>query len=285
MKEKKNMKPPSGACDCHVHFFGEPSRYPLAPTTPYVPPVRTVEHYRPVMKRLGLERVVIVQPTGYGSDNRCTMDSVAALDGAARSVVIVTPTTPLDEIARLDAAGARGARFYLLRGTTVSWDMVEAVAHRVADFGWHVQMQFDGKEIPERAAFLSKLPCPVVIDHIGKFLDPVLPGDPAVQALCRLLETGKFWVKLSEPYVTSKTGGPIYEDVGAIARVMVKVNPERLVWASNWPHGDYKNVPTEETLLDLIWQWVPDEQQRHRVLVDNPALLYRFDKELGAASK
>ena len=270
------LKTPPGASDCHIHIYGPRNDYPLAPTHPYPPPLATVAQYRDVMARLGIERVVVVQPAAYGTDNCCTMDAIGEFGAAARAIVVITPDTPRAEVKRLHDLGARGARFFMLRGAVVTWDMLTPVARLIADFGWNVQLQFDGRDFPRHEQVIRSLPCTVVIDHIGKFLVPVQPSDPAMQALMRLLDTGHVWVKASAPYETSQSGAPFYEDVGQIARALIQGAPERIVWASNWPHGGREVKPADAELLDLLLLWAPDEACRHRIFVDNPAKLYGF---------
>jgi D-galactarolactone isomerase len=272
------LKAPTGSCDCHIHFFGPPAQYPVSPGNPYQPPLATVGHYRNVMRRLGLERAVAVQPAAYGDENRCTMDAMAELGDAARAVVVVTSETSDSELERLARLGARGARFFMLRGSMMKWEWLELMSARIAELGWHVQLQFDGRELPERVDLIRRLRSPVVIDHNGKFLEPVAPTHPAALALLRLLDCGHCWVKASAPYETSKTGGPRYEDVGAVAKAIIKAAPERVVWATNWPHGAERHKPDDAALLDLLLDWAPDERVRDRILVENPAELYGFNK-------
>ena len=272
------LKAPAGACDCHMHFYGPEDRYPLAPTAPFPPPPASVEDYRRVQERLGLERVIVVQPSAYGKDNRCTMDAVAELGEAARAVVVVDTSATDDELNRLTRDGARGIRFHMLAGGVLPWDILDEMAARVHDFGWHVQLQFDGRELPERMAALERLPGTLVIDHTGKFLEPVPPDHEAFRCLLRLVETGRVWVKLSAPYETSKVGSPRYDDVGALARELVKAAPERMLWATNWPHTGQTGAryPDDATLLDLLLHWADDDATRQRILSDNPAALYGF---------
>jgi D-galactarolactone isomerase len=182
------------------------------------------------------------------------------------------------ELERLTAAGARGICFYMLRGAPLPWDMLEEMAARVHPFGWHVQLQCNGRDLPEREAVLKRLPGDLVIDHVGRFMDPVPLDHPAFACLLRLLERGGTWVKLSAPYESSRAGPPGYEDVSALAQGLVRAAPERMLWASNWPHpghGDPR-VRDDALLLDLLIEWAPEESMRRRILVDNPAALYGF---------
>jgi D-galactarolactone isomerase len=279
MPKTPEFATPPGAVDCHMHIYGPAERYPVAPTNPSpVPHDYDLAAYRAVQAQLGMSRVVVVQPTAYGADNACTLDAVAALGhDAARAVVVVTPETPAAELRRLHAAGARGARAFLLKGGMVPWERLHALAAHVEPLGWHVQLQFDGGAMEEREALIRNLPCPVVIDHVGRFHDPVPPDAPAVRALLRLVQTGRVWVKLSSPYGVSRSGPPDYADVAAVARALVKAAPERMVWGSNWPHPNVSEPkPDVAPLLDLMGHWAPDEATRHAILVTNPARLYDF---------
>ncbi|MBK1659472.1 amidohydrolase family protein [Paracraurococcus ruber] len=271
---------PPGACDTHMHIYGPPDRYPLAPSAARVPPFQAdLAAWRAVLARLGLSRTVVVQPSAYGTDNRCTLDAVAALGEAARAVVVVTPATPEAELERLHAAGARGARFYLMQGAPQGWEALGPVAARIAPLGWHVQLQFDGTELPDRAAMLRALPCDLVIDHVGRFHPPPPVDSAPVRALLRLLESGRAWMKASAPYNTSRAGPPLYADVSAIARGAIAAAPERVVWASNWPHPNPPDHALDEAaLLDLLGHWAPEAALRRRILVDNPAALYGWDR-------
>ncbi len=272
------LKAPPGACDCHIHIYGSRADYPLAPTCPFPPPSAPLEAYRKVMARLGLGRAVVVQPSAYGTDNRCTLDAMAALGDRARGVAVVDDRVSDRELAALTAARVRGIRFFMLPGGALPWQILEVMARRVAPFGWHVQLQLDGRELDSREEQLCRLPVPLVIDHNGKFLEPVTPEHPGFRTLLRLVDGGRCWVKVSAPYETSKTGAPLYEDVGALAKALIAAAPERMVWASNWPHPTAQdNPPDDAQLLDLLLHWTTDAATRNRILVDNPAELYGFD--------
>jgi D-galactarolactone isomerase len=153
---------------------------------------------------------------------------------------------------------------------------MDELAARVQPFGWHSIVQFDGREFPEHVEQIRRLPGRFIIDHVGKFLEPVPPTHPAFKAMLGLLDTGRCWVKLSAPYEVSKTGGPRYEDVGALAKELVRAAPERMLWASNWPHPSVpkEKRPDDADLLDLLLEWAPDDATRRKILVENAAALY-----------
>ena len=268
---------PAGSCDTHIHVYD--SRYPVAPSALLRPPDASVTDYRRFQRWLGLDRTVVVQPTTYGLDNRCQLEAVEALAGltdAARAVVVVDADTTADELRQLDRLGARGARFHMLAGGAVGWDDLAIVASRIADLGWHVQLQLDGRELPHRLPALVALPTPLVIDHVGRFMPPVAPGHPAFVALLTLLEAGRTWVKLSAPYESTLDGAPTFPAVTTLAKALVHAHPDRMLWASNWPHPGQREPMADDDLLRLTRDWLPDPMVCRRVLVANPAEVYGF---------
>jgi D-galactarolactone isomerase len=151
------------------------------------------------------------------------------------------------------------------------------MAARVHAHGWHVQLQLDGRDIEHHIPVLRRLPCDLVIDHTGKFLEPVGTDHPAFRALLSLVEGGRVWVKLSAPYETSREGPPHYMDVGRLGRELIRRAPERMVWASNWPHPSAQPHPPDDgMLLETLLHWAEDNATTHRILVENPTRLYGF---------
>jgi len=277
MIAKTTLALPAGTCDCHVHFYGDPRKYPPRSDAGLAPQQGSAVEYRALMQRLGLDRVIAVQSILYGFDNRCMLDGMAQIGAGARGVAVVASHVTKAELHALDDNGVRGLRAFMLPGGAFGWNVLPELAKRVAPLGWHVQLQLDGRELAERAASLAALACPVVIDHVGKFLEPVPPAHPAFQALLRLLDTGRFWVKLSAPYETSRTGPPDYADVACLARELVRRAPERMLWATNWPHPGRADKPAESDLLALLSDWTGKASVYERILADNPAALYGFD--------
>jgi D-galactarolactone isomerase len=255
-----------------MHVYED--RFALAATATFRPPHAPFSAYREVQAALGLERVVVVQPSAYGFDNTCTLEALSEAGAAARAVVVISPETPEAELRRLHALGVRAVRYFMLSGGVLPWHTLETTAAAIAPLGWHIDLQLDGRDLPACQERLARLPCDLVIDHNGKFLDPVPTEHPAFQSLLRLLDTGRCWVKLSAPYETSKAGPPRYEDVSVLARALVAANPARCLWASNWPHPNRDPAPASAAMLDLLLDWAPEEATRRRILVDNPARLY-----------
>ena len=189
MAKQPRLAAPPGACDTHMHIYED--RFPLAPTALFKPPHSPVANYLAMRKRLGIERTVVVQPSAYGFDNTCTLEAMAAIGPGARGIAVVKPDVTDAELERLTKAGMRGIRYFMLPGGALPWDTLERMAARVAPFGWHVQLQLDGRNLPEREAMLKRLPGGLVIDHNGKFLEPVPTDHAAFKCLLRLLDNGR----------------------------------------------------------------------------------------------
>ncbi len=267
-------KAPPGTWDTHMHIYDQ--RYPKAATAKIVHPDVLASDYDALRKRLGIEHTVVVQPTAYGTDNRCTLKAMADLGPGTRGVAVVDESVSDAELERLTKLGIRGIRYFMLPGGALSWESLHTMADRVGNFGWHVQLQLDGRDLPEREDTLKRLKGTLVVDHTGKFLEPVEPDHPGFVTLRRMLQNGRTWVKLSAPYETSKTGAPFFDDVGKLGKILAEDAPDRMVWASNWPHPTPQagQKPDDAMLLDVLLDWVPDAAARKKVLVDNPAKLY-----------
>jgi D-galactarolactone isomerase len=269
---------PALACDSHVHVYD--SRFRMAWPSLRATPQASVAELRMLRERLGTTRVVIVQPAAYGTENAVTVDAIAQLgQDIARGVAVLHPQAADRELQELHAAGVRGLRFSQHDSHTAvtTADMIEPLAQRVADLGWHVQLHLKGDQIAELAALIRRLPAPVVFDHMARIPQPFGVRHPAYDIVRERLDAGRAWVKLSGPYLDTQTGSPRYADVKAVARGYVDAAPERLVWGSDWPHPTERDTkPDDAVLLDLLQEWVPDEPTRRRILVENPATLYGF---------
>ena len=266
---------PAGATDAHMHFYD--AAVPAAPGA-HDPGSATVAQYRVLQERLGLERVIVVQPNAYRDDNTVTLTAVAELGPGARAVCVVGEDVAEGELDRLTRAGAIAQRFFQLEGGAVRFERMAPIMARVHPFGWHANLQLDGAELPRWESAFRKLPGRFVIDHIARFPGALAADHDAVKSLLRLLDTGRCWVKLSAPYILSRVDAPHYRDLAPLGRTLVQHAPERMLWASNWPHPSEPRdaMPDDVGLLDLLADWAPEETTRHRILVDNPAELYGF---------
>ena len=271
-------RPPPGSCDCHYHIFGPADRYTYAPVRGYTPPDCLVEDFERMQATLGFERSVIVQPSVYGTDNRCSLDAVVRLGRErARGVAVIDDKTPDSELDALDRAGFRGAQFNLVSKGALPLDLLEPIAGRLADRGWHLQVFVNGEVLAEMAPRLARLPTEIVIDHMGHVDASQGTGQPGFRALAGLLGSGRAWVKLSGAYRVD-TGPAPWPLAAPIAKALIAANAERCVWGTDWPHPDLHGpMPDDGDLLDALYDWVPDEEILRAILVDNPARLYGFD--------
>ena len=276
---------PPFATDCHIHVFGDPAQYPGAPGRVYTPVAAGLAEWRAIMEPLGFGRVVLVQPSAYGTDNRCMLDGLREAAGAARGIAVIDAATPQVELRAMHAAGVRGIRLNLTTGMSPDPaavpGMVREAAARVAALGWHLQVLVKGGWVDSLAEVIPALGVPVVFDHMAAMQAALGPGQPGLAALLRLLREGRCWVKISgADYVASRREAP--EEALAIMQAMVEANPERLVWGSDWPHiGPVQGagappvtyLPIDHgALLDVLRRAAGEAMGR--ILVDNPAVLY-----------
>ncbi len=278
-------KPPSfavppGATDCQFHVFGPPSLYPVRAGAAYQMPQATFAEAQRMHQALGIERGVIVQSTTYGTDHRVLLDALAQAGQGFRGCAIGSVLNELDdrELARLDAAGIRGARFNFLGAVNLAPDekgFARAVS-RAAELGWYVKIQPGQNGIMDSVALYEDLDVPVVIDHIGRpNLAEGIEG-PTVRKVAQLLERGNVWVMLSNGHKISRNGPP-WDDVLPIAQAYIRAAPDRVLWASDWPHPLSKTPPPNDgDLMDLLLRYAGDEDDARRILVDNPAQLFGF---------
>jgi len=208
------------------------------------------------------------------------MDAVAQVGLAnSKGIAVVHPTVTDTELLAMGRAGICGLRFTLHepRTAVTSPEMIEPLAHRVSRLGWHVQLHVRADQIVEMELMINRLPGTLVFDHMGRMPQPMGPRHPAMAIVKRLIDRGQTWVKLSGPYLDTKIGPPRYADIKPVARALVEHAPERCVWGSDWPHPTEPTAkPDDAALFDLLQEWVPREEARHAILVENPAALYGF---------
>ncbi|HVV95489.1 MAG TPA: amidohydrolase family protein [Hyphomicrobiales bacterium] len=272
---------PRGACDCHLHVLGPYDRYPLAAERGYTAPLATTADLEAFLDRMGLDRVVIAHVSAHGADHRVTLDAMAALGDRARGTMMLAD----ERFAALEALHRRGMRGVRLSGNfglPVSIDVLRATADRIGPLGWHVAIwPADLAELDAIAAALPDLGVPVVIDHLGaRAWDNGAGGldHPGFRLLRELLASGRVWLKLSAPYRAAPEADHPWPTLVPFARALAVAAPERMLWASDWPHVGLfdRPPPLSGHLLDWLADVAPDAAARDRILVDNPAALYGF---------
>jgi 2-pyrone-4,6-dicarboxylate lactonase len=269
---------PADACDCHAHVFGPSSQFAYATPRGYTPPDAPLASYLALLDTLGLRRGILVQPSIYGDDNACLVDAVARAGGRLRGVVVADPRRLADAtVADWTAKGICGVRLNMLLPGGLPLGELDAVAARLVEIGWHLDLITDTCErLVDLEPQLRALPCPLMVEQMGRIKGGEPTTTPGFQVLLRLLAERRAWVKLSHAYHIS-TAGPPYADTVPLARACVAAAPDRVVWGSDWPHPMWAGpMPNDGDLADLLADWVPDEAQRRAILVDNPARFYGF---------
>ncbi len=270
---------PPGAWDTHVHVYGPQATFPFAPERTYTPDDAPAERLQALHRLLGVQRVVFVQATVHGFDNRAMLDAIAGNPQANRGVALV-PTDVADaELQKLHAGGVRGIRFNFARhlGAAPDSDAVARLADRIARLGWHLQFYMDGKDLAVHRPFLERLPVPFVIDHFGRVMVEWGEESPELQTLLALVRQPHGWVKISGPERISaalSTGPVPYGDVAPTARRLLEAAPDRILWGSDWPHPNVREMPDDGKLVDLLPHYTSDAAALRKLLVDNPGRLY-----------
>jgi len=274
-----NFKAPPRACDAHCHVFGPSEKFPFAEGRSYTPPDSSFEAMQVLQNVLGIERAVIVQATCHGTDNTAALDAIARSEGRYRGVAIVDDTFTTSDFLRLNEGGMRGIRFSFARhiGNAPDFEMVRRITEKVGPLGWHVVIYMEAADIVDNADTLADLPLPVVIDHMGRVKTEDGVDQEAFQLLLGLLRDKEdFWVKICGAERISSAGAP-FEDAVPFAQACIAAAPDRVLWGTDWPHPNIEGLmPNDGDLMNLLSLHAPNEDDRNRILVDNPARLYGF---------
>ncbi len=273
--------PPENTCDAQFHVFGDPAMYPPRPEAPFKMPSATIDAALKMHRALGIERGIIVQATTYGSDHSVVLDALKTAGPNYRGCANAIALKERDDgyIEELHDAGVRGARFTFRKelGVGLSPTEFRRAADRLKELGWYVKIQPEKNGILDSVELYENLDIPVLIDHLGRADATLGVDDPNVKKTIELLKKGNFWVMLSLGEKISTQGHP-WKDVLPIARAYIDAAPDRVVWASDWPHPLSKSPPPNDAeLLELLYRYAPSASERHKILVANPAELFGFD--------
>lgn len=281
------FKAPPLACDCHFHVFGPAERYPYGSDLRYAPPLAPLNDYLALASRLGIERMVFVQPSAYGRDNTCMLDTMrevtARFGPICRGIVDIDENVSDTELERLNAAGVRGVRINVqpIKPPEAGFaakllPRIERLDARCAQIGWQLDFLLPGWLTGELIDTLSKLRANFTLAHMGMFLARDGPGQSGFQQLLGLLRhgSGRCWVKLTGAYRVSVAPG--FADTTPMARALIEATPDRIIWGSDYPHLSFADRADSVELFNLLGQWAPDEATRRRILIDNPQQLFKF---------
>jgi predicted TIM-barrel fold metal-dependent hydrolase len=287
-----NFDMPAGACDCHTHIHADPEKFPFFSGRVYTPELASPEEMAALHKALHIERVVIVTPSVYGTDNSATLFGMKARGPTARGIAVIDDKTPESDLDSMGQAGIRGIRLNLATGgvndPSVGRPRFQAAVDRVKTRNWHVQLYTTLSMISAIKDLVATSPVPVVFDHFGGAQAELGLEQPGFSDLLELVKSGKAYVKISGGYRASKLA-PDYPDVVPLARALIAANSDRIVWGTDWPHPNSVTPPGKKPsdvtpmfqiddgrLLNQLAVWAPDAAIRKKILVDNPALLYGF---------
>jgi predicted TIM-barrel fold metal-dependent hydrolase len=282
---------PAGACDCHTHIHGDPARFPFFAGRTYTPEPALPAEMAALHKALHIQRVVIVTPSVYGTDNAATLYGMQARGADARGVAVIDDQTPESALDAMGQAGVCGIRLNLatagITDPAVARQRLEAAVARMQRRQWHVQLNTNLAIIAALKDLVAAAPVPVVFDHFGGAKAALGPQQPGFADLVELVRSGKAYVKISAAYRVGQQA-PDYADVVPLAQALIAANADRVVWGTDWPHPTGTppgGKPTDVTpllqiddgrLLNQLPVWAPDPAIRHKILVDNPARLYGF---------
>lgn len=272
---------PPLACDTHAHICGPGARYAYFPARLYTPPDCLLPDFQHMLKTLGVERAVLVQPSIYGTDNSAMLDAMKAAGPAFRGVAVVADDIAESELKRMHEAGVRGVRVNIVdvkdrQAGTLPLDALKKLALKVKPFGWHMEFLMHVDEFPDLDRMLADFPIDTVYGHLGYMKNDKGIENPGFSALLRLMQSGRAWTKLTGPYRISTQQLP-HADTNAYAHALIKAAPRQVIWGTDWPHVMVKSaMPNDGDLADMLSAWIPDAALRKQVLVDNPARLYGF---------
>jgi predicted TIM-barrel fold metal-dependent hydrolase len=281
---------PAGACDCHTHIHGDPETFPYFPGRLYTPETALPEEMSALHEALHMQRVVIVTPSVYGTDNAATLYGMKARGKDARGVAVIDEKTPESALDAMHQAGIRGIRLNLatsgVTDPSAGRKRFQAAVERVQKRKWHVQMYTSLAVISSIKDLVLASPVPAVFDHFGGAEAARGAGQPGFSDLVELVRSGKAYVKISGAYRASKLA-PDYPDAAPLAKALIAANADHVVWGTDWPHPNSSsaNPATQVTpllqiddgrVLNQLPVWAPDATIRRKILVDNPARLYGF---------
>jgi predicted TIM-barrel fold metal-dependent hydrolase len=272
---KPKYVPPPGACDAHCHVFGPGAKFPYAPNRSYTPPDAPKEQLMALHKHLGFSRAVLVQASCHGTDNSAVIDALGWAKGAWRGVCMIDDKVTDEELGKLHGAGIRGARFNFVAhlGGAPNLKVIEAVVARIKPMGWHLQVHLDAQDILAYRDFLLGLDIPFIIDHMGRVVAKNGLDQQPFKLMLDLMQDSRVWTKVSGFERVSSTGKP-FRDAMPYARALVAAAPDRVLWGTDYPHPNVKEMPNDGEQVDLFAETITDEAMRKRILVDNPTKLY-----------
>jgi predicted TIM-barrel fold metal-dependent hydrolase len=259
--------------DGHCHVL-DPARFAYAPDVAYRPAgqeVGTLAQYLQVMDAYGIAHALLVGPnSGYGLDNRCLLDALAAHPQRLRGVAVVRNDAGRDELQALQAAGVVGVAFNpSLLGTHYYADTAPLL-RTLADLGMFVQVQVEHDQLLLLRTLLLDSGVRIVFDHCGRPQPGGGPAQPGFQALLDLGRSGRAAVKLSGFQKFSLQPPPHADARPYMQALLEAFTLEGCMWASDWPFLKASQRLDMGPLLRTVETLLPDPADRRRLWWDTP---------------
>jgi predicted TIM-barrel fold metal-dependent hydrolase len=239
---------------------------------------------RALHKLLGIDRVVLVQASVHGHDNSAMLDAIAQSPDTYRGVAMVAAGVTDAELSALHRGGVRSVRFNFVQhlGGAPDLAVVQRMAERIKHLGWHLVLHLDSEDLVTYREFLFGLPVPFAIDHMGRAMVKNGLNQKPFELLLDLMRTNEnAWVKVTgaeriSADLSAAQGGP-YADSAPFARRLIEAAPDRVLWGTDWPHPNVREMPDDGKLVDLLPLFTKDESLMRKLLIDNPTRLYWYD--------
>jgi predicted TIM-barrel fold metal-dependent hydrolase len=266
--------------DCHNHVL-DPLRFPYAADTPYRPSgheIATASQMNQMFDAYGVRKALLVQPnSGYGTDIRCLLDTVAASNGRFKGVAVVPHDIAEADLAQLKTQGIVGIAFNLpFHGVPYYLD-TEALLAKLVRLDMFLQIQVHEDQLLALLPLLERFPVRLLIDHCGRPTPSAGIRAPAFQALLEFGRRGRASVKLSGHIKFSDQPHP-FPDTWPFVRALVEAfTLDACVWGSDWPFLRAPERVDYGPLLTLTQQLFPDPADRRKLFWDTPHRLFCFD--------
>lgn len=275
---------PPGACDTHSHVFGPFDRFRPHRASTYALPNASPDVHAAVRAALGITRGVLVQPAPYADDPSAMLNALSQSNRALKGVAVATTGVGDQALQAWSASGIVGLRFTEMRTPagdrypgSVGFDELRQLAPRMRRIGLHAQLWASAETLAAELPDLARLGIPLVLDHMGCPAPDRGVADPSFAKIIEVFRGENIWAKLSICRVSKNA--PDYPDARAFHAAFIDAAADRCIWGSDWPYVRLSPAPDAGRLLDLFLDWTPDKATHQRILVDNPARLYKFGGE------
>ncbi|KAG0653101.1 4-carboxymethylen-4-sulfo-but-2-en-olide hydrolase [Hyphodiscus hymeniophilus] len=288
---------PPDSWDSHMHIL-DPAKGKLSVKSQYTPKRHLLPEALEFESSVGLQNIVLVQPSCYGNDNTCILDGLRQIGPKnARAVVTFDPnTTAVSTLREWHTIGVRGVRVNLKSvGKEMELNELMGLLRQYADMirslDWVLQLYVPIATVAALENVIPELRVKVCFDHFGM---PELPsqgenstcftaGDPylipGVSSLIKLLSQGNTFVKMSAPYRISTEAG--HQDLEPVAKELLRVaGRTRVVFATDWPHTRFEGLDIEPFMEQVVGWCGNDGVLLERVFRSNAKELWSIEEEV-----